>query len=272
MSHIAAARRVGRAAEHHPRAARRGVPKSPPLRRRRGSRAATARRPTLPPGARPSVIENARRGVAKPPPLPPPSQLSRRHSGRRCHQAHGHTPSESALRGVAKPPLSPPPKHSRVASMLAAAAARRSAERRRRARGVARRSHHITSLVYELPPRKRVVYEPRALCSVTDHFTHRRHNAQYRDEPGKLLGVTRDPRGGLWRPLDCSDGSDGAEDESPGREKQKGSYGPTWSRALCLATRQVHTNVSNGKILIVLDSRCVCVQYVPLVSYVCVCV
>ena len=50
---------------------------------------------------------------------------------------------------------------------------------------------------------------------VTDHFTHRRHDAQYRDEPGKLLGVTRDPRGGIWRPLDCSDGSDGADDESP---------------------------------------------------------
>ena len=54
---------------------------------------------------------------------------------------------------------------------------------------------------------------------VTDHFTLRRHNAQYRDEPGKLMGVTRDPRGGIWRPLDCSDGSDGADDESPGREK-----------------------------------------------------
>ena len=56
---------------------------------------------------------------------------------------------------------------------------------------------------------------------VTDHFTDSRHDAQYRDEPGKLLGVTRDPRGGIsiWRPLDYSDGSDGADDESPAREK-----------------------------------------------------
>ena len=25
--------------------------------------------------------------------------------------------------------------------------------------------------------------------------------------------------GGIWRPLDCSDGSDGADDESPARER-----------------------------------------------------
>ena len=54
---------------------------------------------------------------------------------------------------------------------------------------------------------------------VTDHFTDSRHGAQYRDEPGKLLGVIRDPRGGIWRPLDCSDGSGGADDESPGGGK-----------------------------------------------------
>ena len=54
---------------------------------------------------------------------------------------------------------------------------------------------------------------------VTDHFTDSRHDARYRDEPGKLLGVTRDPRGGIWRPLDCSDGSDGADDESPAGER-----------------------------------------------------
>ena len=54
---------------------------------------------------------------------------------------------------------------------------------------------------------------------VTDPFTLSRLDAQYRDEPGKLLGVTRDPRGGIWRPLDCSDGSDGANDESPAGER-----------------------------------------------------
>ena len=50
-------------------------------------------------------------------------------------------------------------------------------------------------------------------------YGFRRHDAQYRDEPGKLLGVISDPRGGIWRPLDCSDGSDGADDESPAGEK-----------------------------------------------------
>ena len=56
---------------------------------------------------------------------------------------------------------------------------------------------------------------------VTDHFTDSRHDAQYRDEPGKLLGVTRDPRGVLWCPLDCSDSMDGADGvgESPAKDR-----------------------------------------------------
>ena len=54
---------------------------------------------------------------------------------------------------------------------------------------------------------------------VTDHFTPSRHGAGYRDEPGKLLGVTRDPRGGIWRPLDCSDSMDGADGESPAKDR-----------------------------------------------------
>ena len=54
---------------------------------------------------------------------------------------------------------------------------------------------------------------------VTNPFTLSRPDAQYRDEPGKLLGVTGDPRGGLWRPLDYSDGSDGADEKSPAWEE-----------------------------------------------------
>ena len=34
---------------------------------------------------------------------------------------------------------------------------------------------------------------------------------------GILMGVTRDPQGGLWRPLDCSDGSDREPTTNPQR-------------------------------------------------------
>ena len=54
---------------------------------------------------------------------------------------------------------------------------------------------------------------------VIDPFTLSKGDAQYQDKPGKLLGVTGDPRGGLWRPLDYSDGSDGADEKSPAGER-----------------------------------------------------
>ena len=47
------------------------------------------------------------------------------------------------------------------------------------------------------------------------------------------MGVTGDPRGppgGLWRPLDYSDGLDGADDESPGGEGLIGWKGIHYSR------------------------------------------
>ena len=37
--------------------------------------------------------------------------------------------------------------------------------------------------------------------------------------PGSYRALPGTHGGGLWRPLDCSDGSDGADDESPAWEK-----------------------------------------------------